>query len=93
MATHSSVLACRIPWTKESGGLQSMGLQKVRPDQSNVAGTHTEPTDNVVMVSDRLQSDSTIHTRVHSPSVSSGCRPILRDEEAPFFQIGKLPLT
>ena len=30
MATHSSVLAWRIPWTKEPGGLQSMGLQRVR---------------------------------------------------------------
>ena len=28
MATHSSVLAWRIPWTEEPGGLQSMGLQK-----------------------------------------------------------------
>ena len=25
MATHSSILAWRIPWTEESGGLQSMG--------------------------------------------------------------------
>ena len=33
MATHSSILACRIPWTEESGGLQSMGSQKVRHDQ------------------------------------------------------------
>ena len=30
MATHSSILAWRIPWTEESGGLQSMGLQRVR---------------------------------------------------------------
>ena len=29
MVTHSSILAWRIPWTEESGGLQSMGLQKV----------------------------------------------------------------
>ena len=28
MATHSSILAWRIPWTKETGGLQSMGLQR-----------------------------------------------------------------
>ena len=28
MATHSSVLAWRIPWTEEPGGLQSMGLQE-----------------------------------------------------------------
>ena len=27
MATHSSILAWRVPWTEELGGLQSMGLQ------------------------------------------------------------------
>ena len=32
LATHSSVLAGRIPWTEELGGLQSMGSQKVRQD-------------------------------------------------------------
>ena len=30
MATHSSTLAWKIPWTEERGGLQSMGLQRVR---------------------------------------------------------------
>ena len=30
MATHSSILAWRIPWTEERGGLQSMGSQRVR---------------------------------------------------------------
>ena len=30
MATHSSILAWKIPWTEEPGGLQSMGLQRVR---------------------------------------------------------------
>ena len=29
MATHSSILAWRIPWTEEPGGLQSMGLQEL----------------------------------------------------------------
>ena len=29
VATHASILACRIPETEESGGLQSMGLQRV----------------------------------------------------------------
>ena len=29
MATHSSILAWRIPWTEEPGGLQSMGLPRV----------------------------------------------------------------
>ena len=32
MATHSSTLAWRIPWTEEPGGLKSMGLQRVRHD-------------------------------------------------------------
>ena len=30
VATHSSILAWRIPWTEEPGGLQSMGSQRVR---------------------------------------------------------------
>ena len=30
MATHSSILAWRIPWTEEPGGLQSRELQRVR---------------------------------------------------------------
>ena len=32
MATHSTILACRIPRTEEPGGLQSMGLQRVGHD-------------------------------------------------------------
>ena len=32
MAAHSSILAWRIPWTEEPGGLQSMGSQRVRCD-------------------------------------------------------------
>ena len=32
MATHSSILAWRIPMTEETGGLQSMGLQRVGHD-------------------------------------------------------------
>ena len=32
MATHSSILAWKTPWTEKSGRLQSMGLQRVRHD-------------------------------------------------------------
>ena len=32
MATHASILAWRIPWTEESGGLLSVGLQRVGQD-------------------------------------------------------------
>ena len=39
MATHSSILARRIPWTEKPGGLQSMGSQRVGQDW--VTNTHT----------------------------------------------------
>ena len=40
MATHSSILAWRIPWTEELGGLQSIAWQRVRHDWSDLAYTH-----------------------------------------------------
>ena len=39
ITTHSSILACEIPWTEEPGGLQSMGLQRVGRNWSNLAHT------------------------------------------------------
>ena len=36
MATHSSILALRIPWTEEPGGLQAMGLQRVGHDSAAI---------------------------------------------------------
>ena len=38
IATHSSIVAWRIPWTEEPGGLQSMELQRVTTER---LGTHT----------------------------------------------------
>ena len=35
MAAHSSILAWRIPWTEEPGGLQFMGSQRVGHDRRN----------------------------------------------------------
>ena len=37
MATHSSILAWRIPWTEEPGGLQSIGSQRVRHDRFSIS--------------------------------------------------------
>ena len=37
MATHSSILAWRIPWAEEPGGLQSLGSQRVRHDKNKKA--------------------------------------------------------
>ena len=41
MATHSSVLAWKIPWTEEPGRLQSRGSQRVGHNRSDLAHTHT----------------------------------------------------
>ena len=40
MATHSSILAWRIPWTEDTGRLQSLGSQRIRHDWSYLARTH-----------------------------------------------------
>ena len=41
MRTHSSILAWRIPWTEEPGGLQPLGSQRVGHDCSNLARTQS----------------------------------------------------
>ena len=44
MATHSSILAWRIPWTEEPGGLQSTGSQSwTRLRDSTNTSTHNAP--------------------------------------------------
>ena len=40
MATHSSILTWRIPWTEEPGGYHSMALQRVGHNRSNLACMH-----------------------------------------------------
>ena len=40
MATHSSILAWRSPWTEEPGGLQSIELQRAGHDRSDLALAH-----------------------------------------------------
>ena len=40
MATHSSILAWRIPWTEEPGSLQSIGSQRVGHNRSDLACMH-----------------------------------------------------
>ena len=42
MATHSSILAGKIPWTEKPGGLQSTELQRVRHDWSDLAYMTTQ---------------------------------------------------
>ena len=40
MATHSNILAWRMSWTEETGGLPSIGSQRVRQDSSGLAHMH-----------------------------------------------------
>ena len=40
MATHSSILSWRIPWTGEAGGLLSIGSQRAGHDSSDLAHLH-----------------------------------------------------
>ena len=42
MATHSSILAWRIPWMEEPGGLQSMGSLRVGDDCATSLSLHSE---------------------------------------------------
>ena len=42
MTTHSSILAWRIPWTEEPGGLLSKGLQRVGHNWSDLACMHIQ---------------------------------------------------
>ena len=50
MATHSNILAWRIPWTKEPGGLQSTGWQRVRHNWNDLASRHCHSTYTVYFV-------------------------------------------
>ena len=65
MAAYASILAWRIPWTEEPGGLQSMGSHRVRQDFSNFAHRHCR--------------DITLPTKIHRvkamvfPVVMYGC--------------------
>ena len=47
MATHSNILAWRIPGMAESVGLPSMGSHRVRHDESNLAAVAAENTEDI----------------------------------------------
>ena len=61
MASHSSILAWKMPWTEETGGLQSMGSQRFRHDFLT-KHTHT-------------RKPGTVETGVLRPGISSKSIP------------------
>ena len=60
MAIHSSIVAWRIPWTEEPGGLQSMETQRVR---HNLATKHTHNNNNVFKNSKQSAASTTLLSR------------------------------
>ena len=61
MATHPSILAWRIPWTEEPGGLQSMGSQRVRQLTDRQTYTH-----RVHGVTESWIANTHTHTHTHT---------------------------
>ena len=59
MATHSSILAWRIPWTKEPGGLQSM-----------IAKSQTQLSDQHLVAASQVALTTTVKTRNHTCSIT-----------------------
>ena len=60
MATHSRILACRIPWTEEPGGLWSMGSQRVRLNRTKGLKSSSEVTLVLGSASVALRQDCTV---------------------------------
>ena len=70
VATHSSVLAWRIPWTEEPGGLQSLGSETVRNDWATTAQENQR---EVVRVSKHLCFSAVLWPRVQSSLSGRNC--------------------
>ena len=70
--THSSILAWRVPWTEEPGGLQSMGLQRVRQAEA------TNTRENKKVIISLTGGKKGCLFMENSPSTSAWvlCRPV-----------------
>ena len=81
MATHSSVLAWKIPWTEEPGRLQSMGLQRVdhgRAHQCIAFCSSLTPTCEGGPPKDRIPSTGPLCGVRHTAGLSAGCLMVPR---------------
>ena len=71
MATHSSILAWRIPGTEEPGGLQSIGSHRVRHDSSDLACMHA------ALENGRHGDHFAVHRNTESASCALGANIVL----------------
>ena len=76
MAPHSSILAWRIPWIEEPGGLQSMGSQRVGHDWA--ANTHRTDHETPCICAKSLQSRPTLCNPVYCNPPGSSVHGILQ---------------
>ena len=69
MTTYSSILSWRIPWTEEPGGLESIGLQRVRYDRA----TNTLLIENLCLLEltglDKANFDFTVSSKSEHKTV------------------------
>ena len=71
MATHSSILVCKIPWREEARGLQSMGSQRVRQDwATNISQREPRP-GNCILSDKRVGANSSSSVQQHNTPISS----------------------
>ena len=78
MATHSSILARRIPWTEEPGGLQSMGLQRVRHDWVTEHACRNPNQDSELLTITNFLNVDKLHSE-HSYTVNAKLQPMTRN--------------
>ena len=90
MATHSSILAWRIPWTEEPGALQSMGLRRVRHDWAQ----HSKPIHalSLTFTSDALLNLTGSPVKMHPESDLTNATIQVPAIVCSFWMIPLLPL-
>ena len=94
MATHSSILIWRMPWTEKPGGLQSLGSQRVRHNQRDFSSVQFSRS----FVSNSLQPHKSKHTKPPCPTPSpeicpsscplhQRCHPVISSSDTLFFSV------
>ena len=63
MATNSSILAWRIPWTEKPGGLQSMGSQRIGHDCSGLAQHSTHDLLKILSISPKAPVKNIVQSK------------------------------
>ena len=81
MATHSSILVWRIPWTEEAGGLPSMGSHRVRHDWSDLAAAALEGSPDRLI----LPSNPTVQQDVRQPWLHLECSGQIQSQHLPII--------